>query len=221
MLLASTALAQQPSPAEQKLREQLRAVMLQLRTAETERATLQAAQAQSAEENKELTEKLDKLTKQSAATQEASTQTIASLNTRIEAKDAEIGQFRESIEKWKKAHAEAVSIAQKKESERAQLAQRKIELDRIVADQRTKNAAMYKIGKEVLARYEGFGLGTALTAREPFIGTTRVKLENLVQDYADKLADERIKTAPAEAAPAPAAKPKAEPAKADSRKLRS
>ena len=52
---------------------------------------------------------------------------------------------------------------------------------------------MYKIGSEVLQRFENFGLGTALTAREPFVGTTRVKLQNLFQDYADKLADARIK----------------------------
>jgi hypothetical protein len=129
-------------------------------------------------------------------------------------------QFRESLEKWKKAQAEAADLARKKEGERAALAQQKIVLDRIVADQRTKNAAMYKIGKEILARYEGFGLGTALTAREPFIGTMRVKLENLVQDYGDKLADERIKTAPTEGA-SRETKPSAEPATSTTRKTRS
>jgi hypothetical protein len=29
-------------------------------------------------------------------------------------------------------------------------------------------------------------------AREPFIGTTRVKIENLVQGYKDKILDNRI-----------------------------
>jgi chromosome segregation ATPase len=191
-----------------------------LRTAEAERATLQATQAQSAEENKELTEKVEKLTKQAASTQEESEKTIAGLNARIEGKDAEIVQFRESLEKWKKAQAEAADLARKKEGERAALAQQKIVLDRIVADQRTKNAAMYKIGKEILARYEGFGLGTALTAREPFIGTMRVKLENLVQDYGDKLADERIKTAPTGDA-SRETKPSAEPTTSTTRKTRS
>jgi chromosome segregation ATPase len=209
-LAGTNAAAQQASPTEVKLREQLRATTLQLRTAETERTTLQAAQTQSAEENKQLTAKLDTLTKQAAADQDASAKTVANLNTKIEGKDTEIAQLKEALEKWKKAQTEAAALAAKKESERAQLAQKKIELDRIVADQRTKNAAMYKIGKEVLARYEGFGLGTALTAREPFIGTTRVKLENLVQDLGDKLADERIKpteTSAAEAKPKAEAKP--------------
>ena len=35
--------------------------------------------------------------------------------------------------------------------------------------------------------------GEALTAREPFVGVTRVKFENLIQDYQDKLADQKIK----------------------------
>jgi hypothetical protein len=49
------------------------------------------------------------------------------------------------------------------------------------------------LGKEILERYEKFGLGTALTAREPFVGTTRVRLQNLVQEYSDKLSEQRIK----------------------------
>jgi hypothetical protein len=52
---------------------------------------------------------------------------------------------------------------------------------------------MFKVGSEILTRFEKFGLGTAITAREPFIGLTRVKLQNLMQDYADKLADQKIK----------------------------
>ena len=66
-------------------------------------------------------------------------------------------------------------------------------LQRRIDDQQMKNAEMYKIAKEILSRYEKFGLGTALTAREPFVGTTKVKLQTLVQDFADKLADQRLK----------------------------
>jgi len=64
---------------------------------------------------------------------------------------------------------------------------------RKTADQQRRNEAMYKLGREVLDRYERFGLGDALTAREPFVGLTRVKFENLIQDYADKLTDQKIK----------------------------
>ena len=43
------------------------------------------------------------------------------------------------------------------------------------------------------------GVGKALAAREPFVSTTRVKVENQVQGYKDKILDNRIS--------APAAKP--------------
>ena len=45
----------------------------------------------------------------------------------------------------------------------------------------------------MLTRYEHFSLGDALTAREPFTRLTRVKIETLVQDYQDKLTDNKIK----------------------------
>jgi hypothetical protein len=52
---------------------------------------------------------------------------------------------------------------------------------------------MYRLGNEVLDRYAQFGLGTALAAREPFVGITKVKFQNLVQDYQNKLTDQTIR----------------------------
>lgn len=213
LLVSAVHAADPPNAAELKMRESLRATMLQLRNAETERATLQAAQAVALEENKALTAKLEALTKQAATNQAEAEKAAADLGNRLTKKEMEAGELQIALDKWKKSHAEITELARKKEGERATLAARVIVLDRQVADQQVRNAAMFKIGNEILARYEGFGLGTALTAREPFIGTTRVKLQNLFQDYSDKLADERIKPAPAPPAPAaPAAKKKTKPA---------
>lgn len=206
-----TARAQQ-SEAETKLRENLRATMLQLRNAETERANLQVAQAELEAKSKALTEQLETLTKQAATNQATADKAITELKGKVDERDREIGELRVSLDKWKTDHKKITAFAQKKETERAQLADKVIALDRRVADQQTRNLAMYKVGTEVLSRYEKFGLGDALTSREPFVGLTRVKFENLIQDYADKLADERIKPQPAPAPPA-GAKPKAGAAK--------
>ena len=46
---------------------------------------------------------------------------------------------------------------------------------------------------EILSRYEKFGLGTALTAREPFTGITRARLQSLVDEYDEKISAQRIK----------------------------
>ncbi|MEY3896640.1 MAG: hypothetical protein RLZZ214_2160, partial [Verrucomicrobiota bacterium] len=50
----------------------------------------------------------------------------------------------------------------------------------------------FNTSNEILVRYENYALGKALGAREPFIGTTRVKIENLVQGYKDRILDNRI-----------------------------
>ena len=52
---------------------------------------------------------------------------------------------------------------------------------------------MFRLANEVLDRYAQFGLGTAISAREPFVGITKVKFQNLVQDYQTKLTDQTIK----------------------------
>lgn len=193
LLSGSVQGAEQPNSAETRLREQLRNTLLQLRTIQGERDGLNAAKAQLEQEKKTLSEQIETVTKQSAADKTASDKTIAEMDAKAAQQSNEIAQLKESLEKWKKGYNEATELARTKEAERAKLAMQKIELERKVADQQTKNLEMFKIGNEVLTRYEKFGLGTALTAREPFVGITRVKLQNLVQDYKDKLADQRIK----------------------------
>lgn len=191
--ICSSAHAEGPNNAEAKLRENLRNTMLQLRTIQGERDTLQVAKTEADQKNKELSEKVEAVTKQLAADKDAADKSIAELKAKTADQDAEIARLKESLEKWKHAQKKAADTAAAKEAERAKLAAQAVELQRKVNDQQTKNLEMFKIGTEILGRYEKFGLGTAITAREPFIGTMRVKLQNLVQDYSDKLAGQRIK----------------------------
>ena len=180
--------AEPTQTAEIQLRERLRATMLQLRAAETERATLQATQAQSVDEKKELTERIQALTKQVNENKQT-VQVVDRLKSQVAGQEKEMGQLKEALENSR----QAIELARKKETERAKLVEEVvIGLERLVADRQAKNLALYKIANEILQRYEKFGLGDAITAREPFVGITRVKLQNLVQDYQDKLLSERI-----------------------------
>lgn len=202
LLTTSLALAaDQPSPAELKMREALRNTMLQLRTVETEKANLQAANTELTEKNKVSEEKVTALSKQLADDKAAADKAAAELVDKVAQRDTDIVQLKETLEKWKTSHGQILAIAKTKESERAKFESKSIALDRVVADQQRKNETMYKLGTEVLSRYEKFGLGDALLSREQFIGITRVKFENLMQDYADKLTDAKIKPT---AAPTPA-----------------
>jgi len=183
--------ADQPQTVETQLRERLRDTVLQLRAAEAERTALQAAQAQSADEKRVLTEQLAAITKEANANKQAAKAADSltdSLKTKVARQDEEIAQLKEAMESCR----QAAKLARNKETERARLTAEAVnELERLVADRQAKNLALYKIASEILERYRRFGLGDAITAREPFIGITRVKLENLVQGYQDKLMNER------------------------------
>ena len=160
VLLALTQLthaADQPATAETRLREMLRTTILQLRAAETERAALQAAQAESAAKEKALTEQVEALTKQSAADKDAADKAITDLKAKVADQDTQITQLKDALEKWKEGYAKAADIANAKEAERAKLASQVILLDRKVADRETKNAELFRIGSEILRRYERFG----------------------------------------------------------------
>lgn len=187
-------LAQDISPAEQRLRDTLRNTMLQLRTAQTERASLQAdkiqneAKIQQLEtEAQNLNKKIAALTKEAIAEQEASKKTVDGLKAKNEVQEKQIIQLKEDLEKWKAGYADAVKIAKEREALRAKAASKAALAERKLVERERQNLELYETGSEVLKRLQNFGLGTALLAREPFVGTTRVKLQTLVQDYGDRL----------------------------------
>ncbi len=175
-----------------KMRDILKATMLQQRAAETARDAAVAAQAEAETKSKTLTEQVAAQGKQLAADKDANDKKIAALETKLAEREAELAQYKAALEKLKVAEKKAAELAATKEVQREKLAGETIVLQRKVADQQVRNLAMFKLGKEILARYEKFGLGDALTAREPFIGITRVKFENLIQDFGDKLNEQRI-----------------------------
>ena len=170
-----------------KVRETLRALTLRLRSAETERNNLLAEKAQMEQEKKTLTEKVDALTKQAATDKE----TISTLTTKTSEQEASLTQTKEALEKLKGAYDEAVAVARKEKASHDKAADELVLLQRKLSDREDKNRKLFTLANEILTRYEKFAMGEALAAREPFTGLTRVKLENLVQDYQDKIADQR------------------------------
>jgi chromosome segregation ATPase len=195
MIAASAGAAEKKgvNPAEQKMRETIRNTMIQLRDANAKIATVQAAQAESEEKLKELQGQLEELTKKSSAEKKAANETIDDLKTKLTASELQVNHLTESLAKWKLGYAKLAEYAKATEGKRAEIASKIILLDRRIAEQQVKNAEMYRVGNEVLDRYAQFGLGTAISAREPFVGITKVKLQTLFQDYQNKLTDQTIK----------------------------
>jgi chromosome segregation ATPase len=207
LLAADPAAAQ--SEAEMKMREALRNTTLQLRTVQGERDALAAEKAENERQKEELTKKFDALTKQAAANQAEADKQISSLKDRLAAVEANLAQHKDALEKWKKSYEEASAAGRKSEAERQRLTGEVAALKRTVEERERQNIELFKVGSEILTRLENFGLGTAIAAREPFVGISRVKLQNQVQDYQDRLLDSAQPAArkagkPADEKPAPA-----------------
>lgn len=198
-LLATGALhAQEAASPEAKLRESLRSTMLQLRTAQNDLYAAQAARDALAAEKKTVEADREKLRLQLVADRQESDKAVAALKAVSAQQAADLEATRSELAKTRDSLAKVVDYARKTEAERNELSSRAAQLETRVEDYLARNVALYKLGDEILDRYAKFSLGDALKTREPFVGLARVKLENLVQDYDERLRAQRA------AAPAPA-----------------
>ena len=203
LALAPSAFAQEATPEEAKLREQLKATALLLRAAETEKAnalaTFAAEQTKTAALQKEIDGLNAKLTTENKRASEdklASEAAIAKLNDTLISRENRLKEYSGALEKMKYAYNQVASTAMKKEAERAALFTENLSLKNTIADRERKNLKLYKTSLEILERYENYALGKALSAREPFIQKTRVTVENQVQGYKDVILDNRISAKP-------------------------
>ena len=175
-----------------QLRAALRDATLQLRTAQGELAAAQGAQATLAAENKQLAEKYELVRKQAAADHAAGEKTAAGLTTQLADLKAQVAQLTAALGTAKAEGAKSAQAASATEEQRAKLAGQLADAQNRLADREAKNLALFLVGNEILNRYEEFSLGEALRAKEPFVGKTRARLENLVQDYQDQLLNQRV-----------------------------
>jgi chromosome segregation ATPase len=185
--------AEPANSGEDRLREALRDSMLQLRSAQADLANLQAAQAAAADEKKALSDKLEALKKQVVAERAVTDKSAAALASQVADLKTASAHLKEELDKTKAEGDKTSEAARAAEAANTKLKSEKIFLERRVADLQTKNLSLFMTGNEILSRYADFGLGTAISAKEPFVSLTRTKLENLVQDFQDQLLDQRAK----------------------------
>jgi chromosome segregation ATPase len=185
------AAAESANPEEDRMRAALKESTLQLRAAQSDLASLQSSQATLAEEKKTVTEKYEFLKKQAAADRTTWDKTMAELQAEVAAQKASLARLNEALQKSRSEGTKATEVGRDAEARSAKLTLELQALRRQVAELEGKNLALFLLGNEILGRYEDFSLGNALSAKEPFVGKTRAKLENLVQAYQDKLLDQR------------------------------
>lgn len=174
-----------------RLRETLRSTLLQLRNAQADLASAQAAQTSFADEKKTLGDQIALLKKHITEGQAIADKKIAEQKATVAEQTEQIARLNQALEEMRAKYEKEAENAKTSETKRTQLFSDSITLERQLADLRAKNTALYRLGKEILTRYEKVGLGQQFLAREPFVGRTRVELENLIQEFDDKLAEHR------------------------------
>jgi chromosome segregation ATPase len=183
--------AAEADPAQERLRSELRDMILQLRSVQSDLAAAQSQVAAARDEKSALQAKYDILRKEAAANAKLSASTAGDLQTQLVALKIENAKLAAALGK---ARSEGEKSAQDAEAARttgAGFRSETIVLHRKVSDLESRNLALFLTANEILTRYQEYSLGHALIAKEPFIGATRTRLENLIQDYQDKLSAER------------------------------
>lgn len=184
--------AQEEDEATVKLRESLRATVLQVRDLQGQIATLQAAAIAKDQEVAKLSADLKKVNADLIAERNTSANAMTALNSKIVELEAEVADKNVANENWRVEFTKMTERARKFEAERDQLKAVGLAKDRKIADQKAKNALMYQAGTDIIDRYERHGLGDAILSKEPFVGASRAKFQTLMQEYQDKLLDQRI-----------------------------
>ena len=180
LLAPSAALAD--AATEAKLRDALRGTTSQLRALEDEKARWQKTEA-------DLRAELETLRGQTAAakTSDSEKRAVASLNRRVNDLTEANNTLRASLGRCEAAPAQRAA-PEPSDEERKRAAEEVDGLKQKLAGSEEKNLEMYRVSKELLAWLEKVGVGG-----EPFFGWKRNELENLAQEYGDRLLDQKVK----------------------------
>jgi chromosome segregation ATPase len=184
-------------------------LMQQYQQASAARDSLQAENAQLKQHAEQLQKQLDAATKaQAAAERKAnglqqqtnregqSQQAVEGANQKLNVQLAEVvGRYKEMAQQLKEVEADRSSLRIKSADDARKL--------NTCVDH---NAQMYLLSEEILGRYEQRGFWSRAADVEPFTRLSRTRLENLADDYRERIAELRIKptaaTAPGSGSPA-------------------
>jgi chromosome segregation ATPase len=169
-----------------RLREALRSATAQLRSLEDQRAALQARQAVAERDRDRLQKENDAFKAQVKDAEQAYQKAIEDFNQRLAERD-------DTLEKWKGAYEDAANVARTKDAERAKLDSEATALKASGKSCEAKNTQLLKAGNEMLTYFKSMNLLDAIAVHEPVFGIKRVGLQNALQDFRDKILDQKVK----------------------------
>jgi len=167
-----------------RLREALRGAIAQVRSLEDQQAVLQARMTEAERERERLKQEVTAAKAQVKAGEKAQAEAVGEFNRRLDERN-------EVLEKWKHAYEEAADVARAKDAERAKFEAGEKAFKASAKTCASRNVKLVAIGNELLGRLDEVHFGDMLAAREPLIGYKRVEVQNMLQDYQDKILEQR------------------------------
>jgi chromosome segregation ATPase len=168
-----------------RLREALRAATAQSRSLEDQRTALQAKIATAERDAAALKAQIDAAKAEVRKIEKEHREAVEEFNQRLAQRD-------ETLEKWKSAYEEAATVARSKDAERAKFESEATAFKASTKSCQAKNVQLVKVGRELLHRYQGVSFGDMVVTSEPLVGVRRVEIQNLLQDYGDKVLDQKV-----------------------------
>jgi len=172
VLAASSATAQS---LEDRLRDQLRSTLNELHQLQDQQASLQAQKAAAEQERDALKADLANAQAKLAHAGESA------------AAKAQAKTLATEVAQYKTAADQANGSVQQAQADRDKLQASLADSQKLLGVCEDKNTKLLKVGNEILDAYQQFDLGEAVAANEPFISIHRVELENMAQDFDDRL----------------------------------
>lgn len=195
LLLAGPAAAQEESDVG-RLREALRRATVDLRTAQNQATALQSQLSQAQQtiatrdaEAKQLRTQIGQLQGRLDAAAEKADGLQAELDTAAATLETTRGELDQTRRGLGRTQGQLRDTEGRRATAQAGLDQTSGFLKACEA----ANDQLYKVGREVLAAYDGKDLGDVLTQNEPFTQLKRVEMETIIQDLQDKLTDARYR----------------------------
>jgi chromosome segregation ATPase len=185
LLVACTVGARADDSENDRLRQALRDTSAQLQGLEDQRVALQNQLTASMQERDHLKGDLAAAKAKIKAVDKAHREAVTEFNQRLEERN-------QVLQKWKTAYEEAATVARSKDAERAQA---QAEADGFKASTKTcaeRNIKLVQVGRELIDRLEQVHFTDALLAQEPLTGIKRVQVQNLLQDYQDKILEQKV-----------------------------
>jgi septal ring factor EnvC (AmiA/AmiB activator) len=185
---ASDKRASREREALRRVQQQLSQVQGDMATLEQEKATLTADLDKAAASSKAVEGKAARLQRELGA----SKQQIASLTRELTLAKEALATTAQHLSETKTALTETSRTLQQTEAEKRNLEAIKARNALDIAACERKNGALYELGRSLMDRFEHKTCGETLAEKEPFTGLKKVETENLLEEYRDKLDDQKL-----------------------------